>query len=104
MNVLNRIAVLTSCLLVSLANQAFAHSGGNHNPAPLEACSELSKAAACSYTNHHGDLYKGTCRVFSDALLCVRNEPIVKAVHSHSSEASTADNGSAQHSEMVAKP
>ena len=32
---------------------------------------------ACSYTNGDKDLFKGSCQLFNEALMCVRNEPII---------------------------
>ena len=35
-----------------------------------------SLADACEFTDHDDDVYRGSCRLVSGALLCVRNRPI----------------------------
>ncbi|MBU2869654.1 hypothetical protein [Colwellia sp. E2M01] len=57
---------------------AFAHDSHTHS-APWQACETKNKAAQCSYENGNGDLFRGSCQVFSESLMCVRNQPIVYA-------------------------
>ena len=40
------------------------------------ACETAALTDACEYTDHHGALYRGSCRSMSNTLLCVRTEPI----------------------------
>lgn len=47
--------------------------------APWDACESAEKSQECSYSNEEGDLYRGTCQIFSEALMCVRNQPILYA-------------------------
>lgn len=47
--------------------------------APWNACESAQKSQECAYTNGEGDLYRGTCQLFSEALMCVRNQPILYA-------------------------
>lgn len=60
-----------------LSANAVAHEG-HGDELPWQACSALSKNDACEYSNSHGDLYKGHCKLFNEALMCVRNQPIIK--------------------------
>ena len=64
--------------LVLLAFPVLAHKGHSHK-APWEACLGTQKDQACEYKNANKDLFKGTCQVFSERLMCVRNSPIIKA-------------------------
>lgn len=52
---------------------------GSHDDAPIVACKEKKLTNVCEYNNHAGDIYRGTCRSFSDTLMCARNKPIIKA-------------------------
>jgi hypothetical protein len=53
-----------------------AHESHTHT-APWQACEDKQKADLCSYTNGDGDLFKGTCQLFNEVLMCVRNQPII---------------------------
>jgi len=64
--------VLSSIMTVS------AHDSHNHK-APWQACEEKKKLERCSYTNGDDDLFKGSCQLFSEVLMCVRNQPIIHA-------------------------
>ncbi|GGP99557.1 hypothetical protein [Shewanella ulleungensis] len=64
--------------LTSTCLSAFAHEEHVFK-APWDACADAIKTQQCAYTNAHGDLFKGTCRVFNEALMCVRNQPIITA-------------------------
>lgn len=57
---------------------ANAHDSNSHK-APWKACENKFKTEQCSYTNGDRDLFKGTCQTFSDVLMCVRNQPIIRA-------------------------
>ncbi|CAA6820900.1 MAG: Unknown protein [uncultured Sulfurovum sp.] len=72
-----KVNVLVLSLFLGLSSVS-AHEGHSHK-APWEACEKVKKADECSYTNGIGDLFQGTCQVFTKALMCVRNKPIVKA-------------------------
>jgi hypothetical protein len=67
------VIFLTFILLSSIAN---AHDSHIHT-APWEACEDMKKSKQCAYTNGDGDLFQGTCQLFSDVLMCVRNQPII---------------------------
>lgn len=77
---------------------AYAHE--NHNAAPWAACEAQKRDSSCAFTDGHGDLYRGSCQVFSGSLMCVRNQPIVRnegeagakfqAMQSHTSPAADA--------------
>lgn len=63
--------------LLSVSIISFAHDMVHE--APWSACEEAARSDQCSYSNDNGDLYQGTCQSFNDALMCVRNKPIVYA-------------------------
>lgn len=71
LNALAGLAVLLLSTPVVIAH-------GVHNEAPWTACSAQERNASCSYSDGHGDLYRGSCQLFSDKLMCVRNQPIVR--------------------------
>lgn len=104
-------------IIASLALQSNAHQG-SHDDAPITACKEKKLANLCEYSNHAGDMYRGTCRSFSDTLMCVRNKPVIKAkktevtgendqyTHAENSEAPSAkvfDEKNKSESEMLNK-
>lgn len=70
------IALATFTLFGSFA--ANAHDSHTHS-APWQACENKKKLAQCSFTNGDGDIFKGSCQVFSETLMCVRNQPIIHA-------------------------
>ncbi len=43
------------------------------------ACDGLTLGAPCSFENATHDTYRGSCRSISEALVCVRNQPIERA-------------------------
>jgi hypothetical protein len=57
-------------------SSASAHDSHTHT-APWEACEHMKKSKQCAYINGDGDLFQGTCQLFSDVLMCVRNQPII---------------------------
>jgi hypothetical protein len=67
--------VLFVILLLSISKVS-AHDSHTHT-APWQACESLQKTDQCSYTNGDGDLFKGTCQLFNEVLMCVRNQPII---------------------------
>ena len=54
---------------------ASAHADHVH-AAAWTACEAATLADACEYADHHENVHRGSCRLVSDALLCVRNRPI----------------------------
>jgi hypothetical protein len=70
-------ALFTFSLIIT-SLPILAHSGHTHK-APWEACFDAKKDQACEYRNANKDIFKGTCQVFSERLMCVRNQPIIKA-------------------------
>ncbi len=85
---------LISLAMLALSTSAvFAH--GIHNKAPWAACEAQERGASCAYTDGHDDLYRGSCQLISNALLCVRNQPIVRQEGhaSHPAEPSPAAAG-----------
>jgi hypothetical protein len=76
LKLLNTMAILVTLCLSCLP--ALAHEEHVFK-APWNACADAVKTQQCSYTNVNGDLLKGTCRVFNEALMCVRNQPIIAA-------------------------
>ncbi|MDP2506723.1 hypothetical protein [Oceanobacter sp. 3_MG-2023] len=72
----SNVCYLAGLILVLSVLPVAAHEG-HGDELPWEACQALEKSAQCAYTNSHGDVYRGTCRVFSGGLMCVRNQPII---------------------------
>lgn len=74
-------------LALALPATASAHAG-HVDPAPWAACEHEDLGASCAWEDSARSLYRGTCRSMSDALVCVRNQPIVRAEaradHGHS--------------------
>tara|TARA_R110000744_G_scaffold35132_1_gene81588 strand:+ start:13125 stop:13409 length:285 start_codon:yes stop_codon:yes gene_type:complete len=77
MNIKNLCIVTVTCI-ASLAFTASAHDSHTHS-APWQACENKQKTAQCSFTNGDEDLFKGSCQMFSETLMCVRNQPIIHA-------------------------
>lgn len=71
---------------------AAAHAG--HGPTlAWEVCAGSALGDTCSWRNDRHDLYRGSCRSMSDALVCVRNQPIVRADQAADSRSTTAGLG-----------
>jgi hypothetical protein len=68
--------VFSLLTILSCTSSASAHDSHTHQ-APWQACAEKQIKDACSYTNGDKDLFKGSCQLFNEALMCVRNEPII---------------------------
>lgn len=64
-----------ACILCS---PSFAHEG-HGSKEPWDACATTKIHDQCSFSNADGDIYQGTCKKFNDALMCVRNRPIIRA-------------------------
>lgn len=62
-------------ILALMAFKSAAHDGLHHNQA-WQACETKSLGDTCDYVMQTNQLYKGTCRAISDALMCVRHHPI----------------------------
>lgn len=75
---LNGIIRIGLASIVLLSVTAYAHNGHIHE-APWHACEAKQLSNACAYKNGEGDLFKGSCQSFSGSLMCVRNQPIIKA-------------------------
>lgn len=76
--ILNLLMIMTLVMFLSIS-LANAHDSHSHQ-APWQACADKQKSQDCSYKNGAGDLFKGSCQLFSEALLCVRNKPIIYAI------------------------
>lgn len=76
MNTLLKVTI--SVFFSAICTIAQAHNG-HGDELPWQACSASEKNTPCEYTNSHGDIYQGNCKLFGDALMCVRNKPIVRA-------------------------
>ena len=77
MNINNLVTMVLTTLFSSVFSVS-AHDSHTHT-APWEACEEKNKSEQCSYTNGDGDLFRGSCQLFSESLMCVRNQPIISA-------------------------
>lgn len=59
----------------SFSTPTWAH-GQHVNTQPWVVCAEAKRDDTCQYVVASNQLYKGTCQAMSDALMCVRNQPI----------------------------
>lgn len=71
-------SLLLSFALLSPTHNALAHSGSSTSAA-WKACDNKVKSESCEYKGFHGDRYIGTCQYMSAYMMCVRNQPIIKA-------------------------
>lgn len=76
--IFNKIIISSFMFMLSSLLTVNAHDSNSHK-APWSVCEKQEKGAQCSYTNGDGDLFKGTCQSFNEALMCVRNQPIIHA-------------------------
>lgn len=72
-----RISFIGVGLTLSLACFTAAAHNGHGDELPWQACSEAKKNDPCEYMNSHKDLFRGNCKAFNEALMCVRNQPII---------------------------
>ncbi len=69
--------ILLSCItFVMFAADASAHQGHVHAHAQ-QACVDLKRSQQCEYSPNGKQVYKGTCQLLSQQMMCVRNQPIV---------------------------
>ena len=73
-----RIAILCVGVCLSMPQIASAHAAIIKNTA-WQVCEKHTKSDSCEYNDYHGNIDRGTCQLMSEKLLCVRNQPIVKA-------------------------
>lgn len=66
------------CLSILPLLTANAHDSHTHE-APWQACADKQNTQQCEFKNGDGDLHKGSCQLFSETLMCVRNQPIIHA-------------------------
>ena len=66
------------CVALALSSAALAH-GGNATSVAWDVCTGESVGTRCEFTDHHGDLHRGSCRAFDGQRMCVRNKPIISA-------------------------
>lgn len=72
----------TACLATLLWAPPIAHAHQGHTDrAPWDACATRVLDDPCEWTDRAHARYIGTCRQVADALLCVRNQPVVLAPH-----------------------
>ena len=72
------ISLCLSLFIITLCSSKLANAHYSHtHTAPWQACENMHKTEQCSYTNGDGDLFKGTCQLFDEVLMCVRNQPII---------------------------
>ena len=76
---LNVLGGLAAAVVLLAPVSALAHDGSVHAE-PWEVCAEATLGDDCTWSNAQHDIYRGTCRSMSDRLLCVRNQPIQRAV------------------------
>ena len=81
----NRIQLATDrCLTLFLVLCAILAAGSskahdsNFSQEPWAVCEAMEVNDSCAFTNSSEDIYRGTCQSMSGALICVRNQPIVR--------------------------
>ncbi|MBU2885484.1 hypothetical protein KO507_06895 [Gilvimarinus agarilyticus] len=68
---------------IVLTAPALAHQGHTHR-ASVEACEDHQRHDSCQY-EHADSLYIGSCQLMQEALMCVRNQPLMKKANIHES-------------------
>jgi len=72
------LIIICGSLHYWLPQTVSAHASILNNDA-WQVCENRTRSNSCEYTDNHENIYRGTCQVMSDKLLCVRNQPIEKA-------------------------
>lgn len=80
---------LLGALCITFSTTAIAHDG-HTNDKPWLACDARQIGDSCAYKNSANDVYRGTCRLMQEHLICVRNQPIEKADSSPGTSTSPA--------------
>ena len=65
-------------LCVIFATSLVRAHDSNFSQEPWSVCEAREINDSCAFTNSKEDLYRGTCQSMSGALICVRNQPIVR--------------------------
>lgn len=71
--------MLVCCALMGAASTAWAHEGGLGNEVMWSACDGRKVDDHCAFENMDHDVFRGTCQAMTNALVCVRNQPIERA-------------------------
>ena len=82
-------ALLVCVALLSATGAAWAHEGGLGNQVMWTACEGRSVDDLCSFQSLDHDVFRGSCQAMSNAMVCVRNQPIERAAgssHVHAPE------------------
>lgn len=92
---LNRLVwrCVTGLAAVAFSQTLMAHTA-DVNKVAWQACDAKAASEPCSFENAANDVYRGTCQLMSDSMMCVRNQPIEKstaAISSAESATSEAD-------------
>lgn len=75
-------ALLVGVVLLSATGTARAHEGGLGNQLMWSVCDVRKVDDHCSFESADHDVFRGSCQSMSNALVCVRNQPIERAVGS----------------------
>tara|TARA_R110002167_G_scaffold253161_7_gene459498 strand:- start:2165 stop:2458 length:294 start_codon:yes stop_codon:yes gene_type:complete len=67
--------VLITLLILSFSSSTLAHQGHVEAAAAL-VCEQKEVADECEYQNQRADIYRGSCRLIMDTMMCVRSKPI----------------------------
>lgn len=70
--------MLCGSALICVPQFVLSHSA-SINKEPWLVCENQTRSDVCEFTDNHQNIYRGTCRVMSEELMCVRNQPIEKA-------------------------
>lgn len=76
-----RNTLLICLVFFWVSNTAHAHEGSLGNEVMWQACDNHKINADCWFQSIDHDIFRGTCQSMSNALVCVRNQPIQRATN-----------------------
>jgi hypothetical protein len=71
------VARALACAAALLAPHPIEAHEGHSDRAPWDACAGRASGAACTWEDAAHFRFVGSCRSFSDAMLCVRQRPVM---------------------------
>lgn len=77
-------------LVVAAFSSSLSAHSADTNKVAWQACDTKVVSENCSFENANSDVYRGTCQLMSDSLMCVRNRPIEKSAAASANDETTA--------------
>lgn len=74
------LPALAAAVLWLGAGPAASHEGGSGNEMMWQVCETARVDDPCAFQNDAHDTYRGSCQAMAGDLVCVRNQPIERAV------------------------